>query len=99
MPIMPIVQRLPKLNTKSIERGFFLRRLAHHWMLTKAKQTREKIDQYLTGKILDIGLGARTVAFTLEHAEFAVNNVDVVDLSLYSDIPPLIYDDKKLKKK
>lgn len=96
MPIMPLVRRLPKLDSKKIGQGFVLSEISHHWMLTKTEQTREKINQYLQGKILDIGLGAGTVAFSLRRDNFDVTSVDVVDLSLYSDIKPLIYDGNKL---
>jgi ubiquinone/menaquinone biosynthesis C-methylase UbiE len=96
MPIMPLIRRLPKLDSKKIGKGFSLSELSHHWMLTKTEQTREKINRYLQGKILDIGLGAGTVAFSLKRDGHDVTSVDVVDLSLYSDIKPLLYDGDKL---
>lgn len=96
MPIMPIVSRLPKIDSRNLNGGFLLSKLAHHWMLTKTEQTRKKIDSYIEGKVLDIGLGAGTVAFSLKRDGFDVTSVDVVDLSFYSDIRPVLYDGKKL---
>lgn len=96
MPIMPIVRRLPKVDSQNLGSGFLLSEMAHHFMLTKTDQTRKRINRYIDGKILDIGLGAGTVAFSLKRDGYDVTSVDVVDLSLYSDIKPQIYDGQKL---
>lgn len=87
-----------KLNSKNISKASLYGQLAHFLMSIKANESFNHISPYIkkSDKILDMGLGAGTFASLLKSKGYKVAGVDVVNLSLYEDIQPVIYDGKKL---
>ena len=55
------------------------------------------LGKYIAGKkILDVGLGFGVVAELFKKRNFEVTGLDVVNMSMYQDIQPVIYDGLKM---
>jgi ubiquinone/menaquinone biosynthesis C-methylase UbiE len=99
MPISLLTKSLyGKINSKKPQNASFYGQFAHKYMSEKAQESYEHIGPFLkkSDKILDVGLGAGTLASLLKNKGYKISGVDIVNLSLYSDIQPDLYNGKKL---
>lgn len=97
MPIPFIVKRASGLSVKSTKNANWISRLTHSFMMRKARFVWSHIGRYIEGKkILDVGMGAGATACFLTIKDFDVTGVDVDNLSIYSDLKPVVYNGKQL---
>jgi ubiquinone/menaquinone biosynthesis C-methylase UbiE len=99
MPISLVTRTLyGKINSKKPQNSSSYGQFVHNYMSKKAHESYDHIKPFIkkTDKILDIGLGAGTFASFLKRRGYKISGVDVVNLSLYSDIQPDLYNGKKL---
>lgn len=99
MPMSFITKNISgKISSASPQKSSLLAQCVHHYMQIKAAESYQHIAPFIkkSNKILDVGLGAGTLAAHLTQKGFNVSGVDVVNLSLYKDIQPKIYNGKKL---
>jgi ubiquinone/menaquinone biosynthesis C-methylase UbiE len=99
MPISVFTKHLyGKINSKKPQNSSLYAQFVHNYMTKKAQESYEHVLPYIkkTDKFLDVGLGAGTFASLLKNKGYNITGVDVVNLSLYKDIQPDLYDGKKL---
>ncbi|MDH5533716.1 MAG: class I SAM-dependent methyltransferase [Candidatus Pacebacteria bacterium] len=87
-----------KIDSKQPHKSSLFARFLHTVMTLKAKESYDHIKPFIkkSDRILDVGLGAGTLASYLKNKRYNVSSVDVVNLSLYKDVQPTIYNGKKL---
>lgn len=97
MPIPFLVKSSKGLSLRDIKKASFFSKLMHAFMMRKANVVWSHIGKHVVGKkILDVGMGAGATSLFLINKGFDVTGVDVDDLSLYSDLKPIVYDGDKL---
>ena len=66
--------------------------------ISRAKEKLKQIEICLKRKdaILDIGTGNGSVCYLLQKLGYSVQSLDIIDISLYPDIKPQIYDGRKI---
>lgn len=86
------------INSKKTEDASSFAQFMHRYMRIKSNESFDHIQPYIkkSDKILDVGLGSGTLSSFLKEKKYNVTGVDVVNLSLYSDIQPKLYNGKKL---
>ena len=96
MPIPVITQNCKGLMCRSVAEAGRWERFVHQRMINRAGKYYEKIEPYLKGKVLDVGMGSGSFSCLLKQEGHEVDGVDVVDLSMYEDMKPVIYDGENL---
>ena len=99
MPMPFLTKRIHgTINSQNTKKSSLFARFMHRYMRVKANESFEHIKPYLkkSDKILDVGLGSGTLSCFLKNKNYNITGVDVVNLSLYSDIQPKLYNGKKL---
>lgn len=99
MPIPFITRHIHgKIDSKRPHNNSLLASFVHLNMMRKAGESFEHVKPFIkkSDKILDVGLGSGAFASFLKNHKYNVTGVDVVNLSLYKDIQPEIYNGKKL---
>src|SRR3989338_9982570 len=66
--------------------------------ISRAKEKLKQIEICLKRKdaIMDIGTGNGSVCYLLQKLGYSVQSLDIIDISLYPDIKPQIYDGRKI---
>lgn len=96
MPIRVLANHKKKL-TSTESGGFWRNRLVRWWAWQKAKSIEKKLSRWIEGRrILDVGMGFGVVAEFFKRRDYEITGVDVVDMSMYEDIRPIIYNGTKL---
>lgn len=97
MPIPFLVKSAKGLSLKNVKDAGMFSKIMHGFMMRKAGFVWSHVGKYITGKtILDVGMGAGATSFFLIKKGFDVTGVDVDNLSLYSDLKPVVYDGTSL---
>ncbi len=97
MPIPFIVKSVRGLSLKTSSKANSWSIMIHKIMFRKAKLVWSHIGKYVKGKrILDVGMGSGSISYFLNKKGFEVTSVDVANLSIYSDLKPVIYDGRRL---
>ncbi|MEK7510333.1 MAG: methyltransferase domain-containing protein [Patescibacteria group bacterium] len=86
------------IHTKFLFHNSLFRKIAYRGSRSRADYILMVIEPYLkeSDRILDIGAGSCAIAEVLRNKKFSVTPLDIENLSLVSDIKPLLYDGKVL---
>lgn len=97
MPI-PFITKSTSVSCKTGEAKNFFSKLVYKFAMRKAHSTVSKITPFIgkDKKLLEIGLGGGSVACELQRRGYKVSSVDIVNMSMYSDIQPILYDGERL---
>jgi alpha-1,6-mannosyltransferase len=84
--------------TEWLVRRPFLRRLAQRSIPARMRIKQGRISRHLREgeRVLDIGTGNGGLCLALRHEGFDVTAVDVVDMSFFPEVKPVLYDGKVL---
>lgn len=99
MPIPALTKSVNGLSCRLDRRGIDIgiwERFIEGVAMSKSAQIVSRIEPFIKGKVLDVGMGAGAISCALARRSHDLVGVDVADLSMYSDLRPLIYDGVKL---
>ncbi|MCB9813299.1 MAG: methyltransferase domain-containing protein [Pseudomonadales bacterium] len=87
-----------KIVSNKIHKSSIFEHIIHKCMMKKASESYNHVKDFIkkSDKILDVGLGSGTFSSYLKNKNYKMFSVDVVNMSLYKDIQPTIYNGKKL---
>lgn len=97
MPVPFIVKSAKGLSFKSTKKANFVARVSHKFMMRKARIVWGHIGTFVAGKkVLDVGMGSGTNNYFLKKKGFETTGIDVDNLSIYSDLKPVVYDGENI---
>lgn len=96
MPVPFLAKACNGLSCVGGKRTGAYSKFVHQISTARARNNFEHISPYLTGRILDVGVGTGALSCELLRQGHQVDGVDVDDFSIYSDIRPRIYDGRGL---
>lgn len=97
MPIAAITQTVKEVYMKDQSNADIWSQLMYKVCRKRAEKNYRKLQQYIQYKnILDIGFGRGAMTHLLTENNHTVTGIDVVDLSIYSDLKAILYDGEKI---
>lgn len=92
MPAKPLVKIINWSETKTS----FLKDLVVSFMEYDQSKRLKKFERYVSGKILDVGVGMGSMNKLLREKGYDITGIDVADSTLYKNYPPIIYNGSEI---